>query len=116
MIECLQDRGIGTHAGWRGRDRIPALPDSLERLGRGDRVYAPQQLLTAPTSSSIGGMSGARNLPEFAGETFVYAFADPGVGRECRRRFPGLMVAINWCDDWAGRITPDAIANTDQET
>jgi hypothetical protein len=32
------------------------------------------------------------------------------VGRECRLRLPGLMVAINWCDVKAGRISPDVFA------
>jgi hypothetical protein len=45
-------------------------------------------------------------MPEFAGETVVYAFAGARVGRDCRQRGSGLKVAINRCDHETGRITP----------
>jgi hypothetical protein len=57
-------------------------------------------------------MPGAGGLSAFAGETFAYAFAGAraGAGKECWRRLPGLMVAINWCENGVGRIVPGASA------
>jgi hypothetical protein len=55
-------------------------------------------------------MPGAGDLPEFAGETFAYAFAGARDGKECRHRLLGLMVAINRCDNVPGRIVPGSSA------
>jgi hypothetical protein len=53
-------------------------------------------------------MPDAGDLPELPGETFVYAFLGSRVGKDRRRRLPGLMVAINRCENDAGRIDPGA--------
>ncbi len=111
MTVSLRVQGYGLHAERRGRGRVTrfaGLP--LRRPGHGDRKPASRHSLPAPASRYAGGMPGAGDLPEFAGETFAYAFAGARAGRECRQRLPGLMVAINRCDDAAGRIIPDAIA------
>ena len=115
MTVSLRVKGYGLHAEGRGGGRVTRFSGLVLRPGRGDRRPESRHSLPAPASRYAGGMPGADDLPEFAGETFAYAFAGARAGRECRQRLPGLMVAINRCDDAAGRIIPVRLRKTDQE-
>jgi hypothetical protein len=61
-------------------------------------------------------MPGVADLPELAGETFEYAFAGACAGKDCRRRLPSLMVAINRCENGLGESPPVQVPESDQET
>ncbi len=111
MTECVRGQGYGFHAERRGRGyvaRFSGLP--LRWPGRGDREPTSRDSLPARASKYAGGMLGAGDLPEFAGETFAYAFAGARDGKECRHRLLGLMVAINRCDNVPERIVPGSSA------
>jgi len=86
-----------------------ARPEGPAKL-RVNRETLPRHSLPVPASGYLGGIPGAGDLPELPGETFVYAFLGARVGKDCRRRLPGLMVAINRCEHDAGRIVPGASA------
>ena len=105
MTACLQRQGLRLHADWRGLDCV-TLHKGSQRLGRGSCKDAPRHSLPILASRHSGESSGAEGQPEFAGKNFVYAFAGARDGLEYRQRSPGLMVAINWCDDEMGRIIP----------
>lgn len=108
MTVRSRDQGYRFHAERRGRSRAAGL-EGLPPL-RADRETTPRHSLPAPASGYVGRMPGAGDLPELAGETFAYAFAGACAGKDCRRRLPGLMVAINRCENGAGRIVPGASA------
>lgn len=109
MTACLQNQGFRHHAKRRGFDCVTML-EGPQRLDRGSRISATRPSLPTLASRYIGVRSGSGGLPEYAGETFTYAFVGARVGLECRQRKPGLMVAINWCDDEVGRIIPGTSA------
>ncbi len=108
MTVRSRDLGYGFHAERRGQSGTTGL-EGLPPL-RADRETTPRHFLPAPASGYAGGMPGVADLPELAGETFVYAFAGACAGKDCRRLLPGLMVAINRCENGAGRIVPGASA------
>ena len=110
MIECLRERGYRFRAGWRGRDRMSRLSGPPRWTDSGGLKPAMLYSPTDPASIHIGGVPVARDTPEFAGKTFVCAFMGKRVGRKICHWLPGLMVAINRCNDEMGRITPDAIS------
>lgn len=110
MTVRTRGQGYGFRAERRGRDRTTGL-EVLPPL-RADREPASRLPLHAPAAKYAGGFEGAGDLPEFAGEVFVYAFAGAYAGKGRRRRQPNLMVAVNLCDNGTGRIVPAAIAET----
>ena len=77
-----------------------------QRLGGDDSKPASHNSLPALAAKHRGGIRGLDDLPEFAGKNFVYAFMGARVGSVCRQRSPGLKVAINRCENLAGRIIP----------
>lgn len=109
MTACLQNHGFRFRADRRSLE-CAAILEGPQRLARGIRKPGPRHSLPNLASRQTGESSGAGGLPEYAGETFAYAFAGARVGQESRQRKPGLMVAINWCDDEVGRIIPGASA------
>ncbi len=108
MTVRSRGQGYGFHAERRDRSRAARI-EGLAQL-RADRETMPRHSLPALASGYVGGMLGAGDLPELSGETFAYALLGACVGKDCRRRRPGLMVAINRCEDEAGRIVPGASA------
>ena len=109
MTACLQNQGFRLRADRRSLE-CAAMLEGPQRPARGIRKTAPRHSLPNLASRQTGGSSGAGGLPEYAGETFAYAFAGARVCQDSRQRAPGLMVAINWCDDDAGRIIPGTSA------
>ena len=115
MRECLQERGYGFQAGWRCRERASGvsgkIPRPLRQLGDGDFKLAVLQSSSAPAAGH-GGAGAMRvtcgNLPPkpLRRRSWVKIY-----GRERGLRLPGLMVAINWCNVKAGRITPDVLSS-----
>ena len=105
MTACLQSQGLRLHADWRGLDCV-TLFEGPQRLVRGSRKYAARHSSPILATRHAGGSSGAKGQPESAGKTFAYAFAGSRDGLEYRQRPPGLMIAINWCDDEIGPIIP----------
>ena len=101
-------RGCRSPAERRGRNRAAGLEGPAPLWA--DREPGSRQFLPTPASGYAGGMPGAGNLPEGAGKTFVYAFAGGCAGKNHRRCLPGLMVAINRCENGAGKIVPGASA------
>ncbi len=108
MTVRSRDQGYGFHAERRGRSRTIGL-EGLPLL-QADRETTPRHSLPAPASGYAAGMPGAGDPPERAGETFAYAFAGACADKDCRQLLPGLMVAINRCENGAGRIVPRASA------
>ena len=106
MTVRSRGQGYGFRAERRGRGRTTGF-SGLPPLWA-DREPASRQPRPAPAARYGGGIPGEGDLPEFAGETFAYAFSGAYAGKEFRRRLPGLMVAINRCDNGIGRFVPVA--------